>query len=241
MEKKLPKYEMIKQNIRKQIEQFELKPNQVIGSESALCEEYQVSRITVRKAIDDLVQEGLLYRIKGKGCFVRERESQKLSRIYSFTEAIINEGKEPSKKQLSLIKQKAGKEYAGRMGITEEDSVYVIRSLYFADGQPYSINTSVLPEALFPRLECFNFNNNSLYDVLKTFYHLSLTKVQQTLAATLGTDEIRQYLSVDERKPLLKINAISYCLCGEQEKIFEIYETYILTDVLSYYVEKYNV
>lgn len=241
MEKKSPKYEIIKQDIRNQIEKFELKPNQVIHSESMLCEEYQVSRITVRKAIDDLVQEGLLYRIKGKGCFVRERESQKLSRIYSFTEAIINEGKVPSKEQLSFTKQKAGAEYARRMGIGEEDYVYVIKSLYFADGQPYSINTAVLPEALFPKLEFFNFNNNSLYDVLKTFYNLSFTKVKQTLVATLGTEEINEYLAIDGIKPLLKINATSYCLCEAQEKVFEIYEAYILTDVLSYFVEKYNV
>lgn len=60
MEKKLSKYEMIKQDIQHKIEQLELKPNQILPSESELCEQYQVSRITVRKAIDDLVHEGLL-------------------------------------------------------------------------------------------------------------------------------------------------------------------------------------
>lgn len=240
MDKKLSKYEVIKQAIKQQIERFELKPNQVIPSESMLCDQYQVSRITVRRAIDELVHEGLLYRIKGKGCFVRERDAQKLSPIYSFTEAIINEGKKPSKKQLSFTKQKAGKDLGNRMGIHEDDIVYVIKCLYYADGEPYSINTSILPEELFPKLEFFNFNDNSLYDVLKTFYNLSFTKERQTLIATMGTEEINKHLEIDEKKPLLKIDATSYCLHEDKERAFEVYESYILTDVLSYFVEKYN-
>lgn len=55
MEKKVSKYEMVKQDIQRKIEQSELKPNQILPSESELCEQYQVSRITVRKAVDDLV------------------------------------------------------------------------------------------------------------------------------------------------------------------------------------------
>jgi len=240
MDKKLSKYEIIKQEIKQQIERLELKPNQVIPSESVLCDQYQVSRITVRRAIDELAHEGLLYRIKGKGCFVRERDAQKLSPIYSFTEAIINEGKKPSKKQLSFMKQKAGKALGEKMGINEEDTVYIIKCLYFADEEPYSLNTSILPEKLFPKLECFNFNNNSLYDVLKTFYNLSFTKERQTIVATMGTEEINKYLNLKEKKPLLKIDASSYCLCEDHETIFEVYESYILTDILSYFVEKYN-
>uniref|UniRef100_UPI000AE45C9D GntR family transcriptional regulator n=1 Tax=Mediterraneibacter glycyrrhizinilyticus TaxID=342942 RepID=UPI000AE45C9D len=89
MAEKISKYEYVKQSIQKKIADHEWKGNQVIPSENKLCEYYQVSRITIRRAMDELVHEGVLYRIKGKGCFVREKETDKLSHIYSFTEAIL--------------------------------------------------------------------------------------------------------------------------------------------------------
>ena len=73
MAEKISKYEYVKQNIQKKIADHEWKGNQVIPSENKLCEYYQVSRITIRRAMDELVHEGVLYRIKGKGCFVREK------------------------------------------------------------------------------------------------------------------------------------------------------------------------
>ena len=93
-------YDQIRSNkkeIKEQIEDNILKPNQVIASENEMCRHYDVSRVTVRKAIDELCAEGILYRIKGKGCFVRELKDQKRSHIYSFTEAVKNEGKTPRK------------------------------------------------------------------------------------------------------------------------------------------------
>lgn len=240
MKEKTAKYEMIKQDITKKIESSEYKSNQVIPSESELCAAYGVSRITVRKAIDELVHEGQLYRIKGKGSFVRDNASEGLSRIYSFTEAIVHQGRTPSKKLLSMTMAGADPDTAHKMGLKADDQVYVIKSLYFADGQPYCINTSMLPAKLFPKLELFDFNNHSLYEVLKSFYHLTFTKARQVLNATVGSREIHGYLDTDERQPLLKINAVSFCLLDEVETVFEIYESYILTDILSYFVEKYN-
>ena len=119
MREKLAKYEQIRQDIIHKIESMEYRPNQVIPSENELCASYGVSRITVRKAIDELVHEGLLYRIKGKGSFVRDHGSEGLSRIYSFTEAILHQGKTPSKKLLSLKVEEADADIRRRMGLEE--------------------------------------------------------------------------------------------------------------------------
>ena len=240
MREKLAKYEQIRQDIIHKIESMEYRPNQVIPSENELCASYGVSRITVRKAIDELVHEGLLYRIRGKGSFVRDHASEGLSRIYSFTEAILHQGKTPSKRLLSLKAEEADADIRRRMGLKEREEVYVIKSIYYADGRPYCINTSILPKKLFPKLELFDFNRNSLYEVLKSFYQLSFTKARQVLNAAVGSSEIYGYLETEENQPLLRINATSFCLYHDNETVFEIYESYILTDILSYYVEKYN-
>ncbi len=79
-------YDQIRSNkkeIKEQIEDNILKPNQVIASENEMCRHYDVSRVTVRKAIDELCAEGILYRIKGKGCFVRELKDQRNVHIFT--------------------------------------------------------------------------------------------------------------------------------------------------------------
>ena len=82
----------------------------------------------------DVYKRQILYRIKGKGCFVRELADQKRSRIYSFTEAVRNEGKLPGKKQLSLEKKEADAYLADKLQMEEGEEIFEIRSLYYADG-----------------------------------------------------------------------------------------------------------
>lgn len=235
------KYEVIKRELLQKIESMEYKPNQVLPSESELCEKYQVSRITVRRAVDELVKENKLYKIKGKGCFVREHSVENLSRIHSFTEAIVHEGKKPGREQLYFSREKAGEEESKLLELASEDEVYRLRCLYLADENVCCVNAAVLPAAMFPKLEAFNFNVCSLYDVLKSFYALNISRVKQNIIATMGDEEIQKTLGLKEAKPLLKIHATSYCLHENQEKPFEVYESYILTDILSYTVEKYNI
>jgi GntR family transcriptional regulator len=240
VESKMTKYEIIKQEIKEQIEDNILKPNQVIKSENEMCQCYKVSRVTVRKAIDELCAEGILYRIKGKGCFVREQTDQKRSRIYSFTEAVRNEGKLPGKKQLSLEKKEADAYLADELQIEEGEEVFEIQSLYYADGIPYSLNTAVLPAKRFEKLDFFDFNNRSLYEVLGSFYGTYMYRVRQTLEATTADVSVSRLLERDESQPLLRIKAISYCLEDNQEIPVEYYEAYILTDIQNYYVEKFH-
>lgn len=241
MEKSISKYEIIKRELREKITSMEYKPNQVLPSESELCKKYQVSRITVRRAVDDLVKENMVYRMKGKGCFVRENSTEGLSRIHSFTEAIVHQGKAPGRKQICFSREKADEGLAARLELTPGDDVYRLKCLYLADEENYSVSTSVLPAAMFSKLEAFNFNICSLYDVLKTFYQLNISRVKQNIFAATGDEEVQRILEIEKERPLLKIQATSYCLHENQEKPFEVYESYILTDIMSYTIEKYNI
>lgn len=236
----LSKYELIKQDLIAKIESYEYKPNQILPSESALCEQYQVSRITVRRAIEELTTEKKLYKIRGKGCFVRENHCGSLSRIYSFSEAIRKSGKTPHKKQLNFTVEPASEQEAEKLWIKAGDSVYRIRSLYLADEEKYCISQSVLPVAIFPRLEAFNWDNCSLYEILQSFYSLQISRVKQNLRAIAADVALQKELDLKDAKPLLCINAVSYCLDQNMEKPFELYESFILTDVMTYTTEKFN-
>ena len=130
---------------------------------------------------------------------------------------------------------------AEKLQITEGDEVCEIRSLYYADGVPYSLNTAVLPAERFPKLDFFGFNNRSLYEVLGSFFHTEMYRVRQTLEAVTADKEIAQMLERKESKTLLKIKAVSYSLEENREIPVEYYEAYILTEIQNYYVEKFTV
>lgn len=127
------------------------------------------------------------------------------------------------------------------MRSTEGDEVYEIRSLYYADGIPYSLNTAVLPAGRFSKLDFFDFNNRSLYEVLSSFFHTEMYRVRQTLEAVIAEKEIAYMLEREESQPLLKIKAVSYSLEENHEISVEYYEAYILTEIQNYYVEKFTI
>lgn len=236
----MTKYEVIKKDILQKIENQEWKSNQVIPSESDLCDLYNVSRITVRRALDELVKDRVLYRIKGKGCFVCQIAKDGLSNIHSFTEVIKHRGMVPSKKQISFEVVEADEELAEKLEIKPGESVYVLKCLYMANGEPYCVNISKLPVNMFNKLEFFDFNDKSLYEILKTFYNISFTRVHQTIVATNADEEINELLENKEKKPMLQIDGISRALFDNVENVCEYYTSYILTDILSYQIEKYN-
>ena len=129
---------------------------------------------------------------------------------------------------------------ADKLQIEEGEEIFEIRSLYYADGIPYSLNTAVLPAKRFEKLDFFDFNNRSLYEVLGSFYGTYMYRVRQTLEATTADVSVSRLLERDESQPLLRIKAISYCLEDNQEIPVEYYEAYILTDIQNYYVEKFH-
>ncbi len=99
MEERAPKYYILKKVLEEKIENEEFPADEPIPSEQELMEMYQVSRITVRKAVDELVNEGYLYKIQGKGTYVKTDErSSNLFAITSCTEDVVRMGMKPTKK-----------------------------------------------------------------------------------------------------------------------------------------------
>lgn len=238
MENTLPKYQWVKRDIESKIASLTYKPNQVLPSESELCHMYQVSRITIRRAIDELVFEEKLFKIKGKGCFVRDDSFKSVSRIRSLTETIASQGKIPGRKQLSFVKAKAEQIVGNALKIKPGDDIYLLKCLYLVDNQPYCVNLSILPVQMFPRLDSFNFNVCSLYEILYSFYQVNFSRSNQKLTATLPDSELESILGLDSQQPLLRIHSTSYCLQGNQEMPFELSQTFIRTDVLDYTIEQ---
>lgn len=138
----VPLYRQLADIIRKGIEQGEYKHDTQIPTETILSQKYGISRITVRKALEELTDEGLLIRKQGKGTFVYvDKSIQSNYPFMPFNDAVIQAGKTPSTKLLSYSLDPPSKRIVDFLGLHENESTIVIRRLRLADNVPIILET----------------------------------------------------------------------------------------------------
>ncbi len=147
-------YHQIELDLRQRIRSGEWRPADLVPPEARLCELYRASRITVRRALANMVASGLLERVPGKGTFVREPGIAAGARgLTSFTEEMEAFGLRPGTRLLQLSKELPGPEVANKLQISPEEPIVVVSRLRLGDGRPLGIQTSHLVGHRFPGLE----------------------------------------------------------------------------------------
>lgn len=241
MQDKLPKYYVLKKELLRRIESGEYEEGALIESERELMETYQFSRITVRKAIDELVNEGYLYRIQGKGTYVKgEEPTQNLYRLSSCTEDVKQMGRVPSKKTVCATRQSAGARLARQLHIDAEDQVYLLGRIFYADDEPLNYTDTYLPEKLFPGLEQYNLEKRSLYDIIQNDYQVRITKARRTIEAVLPYPTVAGYLGISENMPVILFHCITYGIVHGKEVPIEKFRCYYRTDQYKFYIDQVN-
>jgi GntR family transcriptional regulator len=141
-----------------------LQPDQLLPSEADLAAYYGVHRLTVRRAIVELVREGLLRRQRGVGTFVAAPKlTQTLARASGFSERVRAAGRRPSSRVLSFEVASAAGAVAQRLGVAPGAPVYTLVRLRYADDEPVMLETAWLPVERFPGLDGFDFTAVSLW------------------------------------------------------------------------------
>ena len=191
----IPLYYQIKGIILEMIENEQLEPGDAIPSERELCDIQGVSRMTVNKAILELVNEGTLYRVQGKGTFVsKPKECQKLSQLKGFTEEMTSKGYKTDTRILSFQIKKSTKRIQGILKIKENDEVIIIKRLRFIKGEPIAIETVWIAKELFQDMTEEMIEGKSLYYILKNQYNYDLEKAEETVEPKiLNTYEIQMF------------------------------------------------
>lgn len=239
MESILPKYYLIKNDIIKKVNNEDLSDHQPLPSERELIETYNVSRITVRRAIDELVKEGYAYKIKGKGSFVKgDNKKQPLNKVYSYTEEILNQGMKPYRVVLNSEVRNADVKKCKHLNLNTDEKLFVLERIYFGDDEPLCVTKTYLPYKYFASIECFDFKNNSLYTVLENFYNIKITRASQTIEACSSNAYISPLLNVSDGHPLLLFKTITYALIDGVEIPFEYFESYYNTTKIKYSIEQ---
>lgn len=239
MQERVPKYYLVKQNMIDKIDNEDFPMDIPIPSERELMELYQVSRITIRRAVDELVNEGYLYKIQGKGTYVKNDEKgSNLIAITSCTEDVIRLGMVPSKELVVNETVKADAKRAKLLEITSDDNVYRIGRILYANQEPLNYTLTYLPEKLFPNLEQYSLEEESLYKILQEKYGVKITKARRTMEAILAQDYIAEYLDVKEGSPIMLFRCITYGIVNGKEVPIESFKCYYRTDKFKFYIDQ---
>ena len=159
-----PVYMRIRRRIEERIERGAYPTGSMIPSEKDLAEEFGTTRLTIRSAVDELVRRGQIRRVRGKGAFVAQKVPAFFERTVGFRESVRASGGEPSVRILARSKRYAGPYYADLFGIAEDDLLYSVRRLNCIDGEPVSIEMTLIPCLLFPGIEDVDISVFSLFE-----------------------------------------------------------------------------
>lgn len=193
------KYDAISAQVMELVEGLE--PGAAIPAERELCARFEVSRMTLRRAIDDLVREGHLDRQHGRGTFVSVPKIAQQLTMTSFSEDMRRRGYVPGSRTLSMRDVVAGAQLGRRLDVSPSASVVQVERLRLADGRPMAIETLNLPRALVPDLRAGDLADASLYELLADRYGITIASGQQTIEPTVSDEEESELLEVPLHTP----------------------------------------
>lgn len=233
--KKLPKYLEIEEDIKYRILLGEWKPGEKTLSENEFCKVYDASRITIRRALSDLENEGYLYKISGKGTFIKDLQENaegNTSTVKSFTNEMRDRGMNAVTISAELELASADYVMAGLLNVKKGEKILQlkrIRAVNEGDIIAYSINS-------FPFLDKFSTDPKdyygSFYDYIANF-GIFLTSAKEYLEAMLPPESVAEKLDIPYSEPVLKHVRVSH---NTDYSFFEHNLCYYIGSKYRYYV-----
>ncbi len=206
-----PAYLKIKEMILHQIKNGTLKPGDKVTSERAFADLHGLSRMTVRAALTDLVNSGILFRHQGRGTFVSARKMQQRN-ISSFTETMRMRGLAPSTHVIEFQAFIPPESIAQRL--SANGKVYRAMRIRFANKIPVAVEEVFLPAQICPNLQKDDLSG-SLYQLISENYGHSIGSADCKMSALIPGARFQEYLQVAPQTPLLKVNSLYYLTSGE--------------------------
>uniref|UniRef100_A0A7C4Q0Q2 GntR family transcriptional regulator n=1 Tax=Bellilinea caldifistulae TaxID=360411 RepID=A0A7C4Q0Q2_9CHLR len=198
-----PLYQQLEQEILRQIRHDELKPGDKLPSESELSRRFNVSRITARRAINNLIQQGYVYSLQGKGTFVAQTRIRELSGFRSFSEDIRARGMTPSSRLLQIRRIQPKASLRAELNLPAGIAVYRLERIRLVNDEPVAYEDAYLPASLCPGLEQFDFEKRSLFDVLRSEFNLNPTWADAELEAAAADETLAARLAIRPGEPVL--------------------------------------
>jgi GntR family transcriptional regulator len=225
-----PLYLQLARNLSAAIHGNRWAAGEALPSERVLAEELGISRITARKAIALLVEQGLIRRTQGAGNFIQPRYEDPLSRLSSFSEILERQGFTPSSRWLSRELRPANRDEVIQLGLSPTASVARLKRLRLADGIVMAVEYSTFPASVIPEPEGINA---SLYNFLEA-RGTPVVRALQHFRAVNANNEIASLMGIQPHDALLLITRVGYTGDG---RAIELTDTYCRNDYYDFVVE----
>jgi len=234
----IPMYYQLKVRLRERILGGELVPGQQIPSEQQLARDHGVSKMTVRQALADLADEGLLDRRPGVGTFVAQRRIQRnlVGDFVTFFESQLD-GRKPSSRVLAARTIPADGRAQFKLKLSRGEPVVRVERYLLLDGEPVAFTTIYIPAAKCPGLVEDVWQWQSLISLFENKHHLFPAKALQTVEAVKADERIARLLGVDVDDPLLYTERITYL---EGDDPIEFTQSYLRSDRYTYNITLYR-
>jgi GntR family transcriptional regulator len=218
----LPYYQQLADLLRREISDREEQDEVYqLPSENELAERHGITRATVRHALDELEQDGWIYREKGRGSFAAiRRVEHELTQLVSTTEDMRRRGWSLTTQVVSLEQTPSAPYVAHILELPERTPIYELCRLRIVDNEPLSLQTAYLPVALCPDIED-NELTASLYRLLESRYGLRLWTGQEVLRARCATPYEAEFLGIKENMPVMYMERVTYAASGAAVEYLE--------------------
>ena len=206
-----PLYARVEATLAEQIAQGQLVAGIQLPTEEQLVDRFEVSRTTIRKAVDNLVARGLIEIRRGKGTFVAHpKVTQDLTELTGFAEDMVVLGRHPSSRLLDKRIVAADGKTASALGIAPGTQVYRIERVRLADGIPMSFDETYLPLEIGNKVVSNDLDVEPIFDLLENKYALPLLEASYQLEAVIADERVSQALNIKIGAPIFLIERTSY-------------------------------
>lgn len=206
-----PLYSRIQEYIAELILSGKLAPDTKIQSERDFSEDLGVSRMTVRKAITELVNEGLLERKHGSGTYVaKPKITYESHELVNYVQAMQTRNIAAASQLLEFDEVVASRRLAESLSIEIGNQIYRVAILHFANRVPVILERVFIPCTTCPNLEEWNLEKTSFYDLLTDVYHIYPGRISQAVEAVIAAEPVAQQLRVNEGFPLLMLTRVIF-------------------------------
>lgn len=234
-----PKYYIVKNDLMEQIKNKTYPVNSLLPSEKELMDQYHVSRITVRKALDELVAEGYVYKIHGKGSYVKlNRQSNiKLSRkLISCSEEIRRNNMVPRRRRLNQTVIPCSRFVADSLKLEVGEEVLWFERLYYADDIPITYANSYISLRYLKGLDEYDLEKMSMFSIVNDIYKYEIERSYREFEAVAANSVLSRELEVAEGYPLLQVRSLSNCVVQGISRPFEVNTSCYKTDIIRFVI-----
>lgn len=211
-----PRYRAVADRLQERIQGGELAVGSRVPSERAIADEFGLSRMTARQAVELLVRRGVVYRRPGSGTFVApSRIEHTLQRLVGFSQQMREQGIDPSGKVLeATLHVPSDGAVAEALQLAGGDRTWLVRRVRFGNGEPLVVETFEVPESVCADLGRHDLVHGSLYELMRSAYGVDPVSAHETIEPTACEPDNARLLTTRAGSPAILVTRTTYDASG---------------------------